>query len=85
MWKNKNSKSSSNLSELQIGQKAKVVSLATEDPALKRRLLDMGITRGAVVEIKKISPLGDPINILIRGYELCLRRDDLKLIGVSVV
>lgn len=85
MWKNKNSKSSSNLSELQIGQKAKVVSLATEDPALKRRLLDMGITRGAIVEIKKISPLGDPINILIRGYELCLRRDDLKLIGVSVV
>lgn len=73
------------LSDLKIGQKAKVTKLYTSNPVLKRRLLDMGITRGAIVSIKKVSPLGDPVDILIRGYELCLRREDLKMIGVSVV
>lgn len=73
------------LNDLEIGQKAKITSLNTPNQIFKRRLLDMGITRGTLVTIKKVSPLGDPVDILIRGYELCLRRDDLKMIGVEVV
>lgn len=73
------------MSDLVIGQKARVTKIQTLNPAFKRKLLDMGITRGTVVIVKKISPLGDPIDILIRGYELCLRKDDLQMIGVVVV
>lgn len=73
------------LSDLKVGSKAKVKKIYTSDPVLKRRLLDMGITRGAEVVIKKISPLGDPVDILVRGYELCLRREDLKAIGVEII
>ncbi len=73
------------LDQLVIGQKALVTKLDTPNPALKRRLLDMGITTGAKLEVKKIAPLGDPVDILIRGYELCLRIDDMKMIGVSVI
>ena len=73
------------LNDLEIGQKARITSLNSSNQIFKRRLLDMGITRGALVSIKKVSPLGDPVDILIRGYELCLRRDDLKMIGVEVV
>ncbi len=73
------------LSELKKGQKAKVVFLNTEDRALRRRLLDMGITEGVQIKIKKIAPLGDPIDIEVRGYELCLRKSDMSLIDVEVV
>jgi len=73
------------LSELKKGQKAKVVFLNTEDRALRRRLLDMGITEGVQIKIKKIAPLGDPIDIEVRGYELCLRKSDMSLIDVEVI
>ncbi|MCR3905532.1 MAG: ferrous iron transport protein A [Tenericutes bacterium] len=73
------------LSNLRKGQKAKVVFLNTEDKALRRRLLDMGITEGVQVKVKKIAPLGDPIDIELRGYELCLRKRDLSLIDVEVM
>jgi ferrous iron transport protein A len=74
-----------NLSNLRKGQKAKVVFLNTLDKALRRRLLDMGITEGVQVKVKKIAPLGDPVDIELRGYELCLRRRDLKMIDIEVI
>ncbi len=73
------------LSKLKKGQKAKVVELTMTDRALRRRLLDMGITEGVHVKMKKIAPLGDPIDIELRGYELCLRKADLDLIIVEVI
>lgn len=74
-----------NLSDLQVGQKAKVIKLKINDRTIRRHLLDMGITRGTIVEIKKIAPMGDPIDIKIRDYELCLRKQDLKQIEVEKI
>ena len=73
------------LDQLIIGQNAIVTNIGSSNQIFRRRLLDMGITKGTKVTIKKVSPLGDPIDILVRGYELCLRRDDLKTIKVEVV
>ena len=73
------------LSKLKKGCRAKVISIHTIDKALRRRLLDMGITEGVQVRLKKIAPLGDPIDIELRGYELCLRKADLDLIEVEVI
>ena len=74
-----------NLGELNIGKKARVIKLNIEDKQIKRHLLDMGITRGVEVEIKKIAPMGDPIDIKLRDYELCIRKADLKQIEVEVI
>ena len=71
------------LSELKIGEKAKVISINNVNPSLKRRMLDMGITKNVLVSIKKIAPLLDPISIELRGYELCLRKSDLNNIEVT--
>jgi len=73
------------LSDLIIGQKAVVLELHNENKALRRRLLDMGITKGVEVKIKKIAPMGDPIDIELRGYELCIRKEDLKNIDIEVI
>lgn len=73
------------LSDLRQNQNAKVIKLNTTDRALRRRLLDMGITEGVHIKIKRIAPLGDPYDIELRGYELCLRKHDLKLIDVEVI
>ncbi len=73
------------LSNLKRGQKGIVLALHNDNAALRRRLLDMGITKGVVIEIKKIAPLGDPIDIKLRGYELCLRKNDMKGIDIKVV
>lgn len=73
------------LSNLKKGQKAKVVFLNTEDRSLRRKLLDMGITEGVQIKIKKIAPLGDPMDIELRGYELCVRKADLSMIDVEVM
>ncbi len=73
------------LSELKKGQIAKVLKLNNENLELRRRLFDMGITRGVIVEIKKVAPLGDPIDIYLRGYELCLRKKDMECIEVEVI
>jgi len=74
-----------NLSDLKVGQTAKVIKLNISNKAIKRHLLDMGITRGAKVKIKKIAPMGDPIGIELRDYELCIRKADLEKIEVEVV
>ena len=73
------------LSDLRRGQKGIVLNFHNDNNALRRRLLDMGITRGVVIEIKKIAPLGDPIDIYLRGYELCLRKADMEGIDIRVV
>ena len=58
-----------------------VVSKITGDPAYKRRIMDMGITKGSEVYIRKVAPLGDPVEITIRGYELSLRKHDAAVKG----
>ena len=74
-----------NLSELKIGEKARVIKLNIENKQIKRHLLDMGITRGAIVKIKKIAPMGDPIDLELRDYELCIRKADLTQVEVEVI
>ena len=73
------------LSDLNKGQYAKVLGLHNNNHAIKRRLLDMGITTGVKIYIKHIAPLGDPISISLRGYELCIRKNDMAEIDVEVV
>lgn len=80
--KNLNSGEIGLLSELKRGQKCEVIKINVLDKALRRRILDMGVTRGAVIKIKKIAPLGDPVDVYLRGYELCLRKKDMALIEV---
>ncbi len=69
------------LKEIPIGGHARVVRLHGEG-ALRRRLMDMGITRGTEVTVRKLAPLGDPMEITVRGYELSLRRADAATIEV---
>lgn len=72
------------LSDLDVGQKAKVVKLHEENKVIKRHLLDMGLTRGTLVTVKKKAPMGDPIDISLRDYELCVCKADLNKIEVEV-
>lgn len=69
------------LSDLKVGQSAKVLKLNETDKSIRRHLLDMGVTRDTVVTVKKIAPMGDPIDISLRDYELCLCKTDLSKIG----
>lgn len=73
------------LSDLVVGQKAKVLKLNETNKSIRRHLLDMGLVRGTEVTIKKIAPMGEPIDISLRDYELCLRREDLTKIDVEVI
>ena len=73
------------LSELSVGEKAKVLKINITNKAIKRHLLDMGITRDTEVTIKKIAPMGDPIDISLRDYELCICKADLSKIEVEVI
>ena len=70
------------LRDVPIGQTAKVARLHGEG-ALKRRIMDMGITRGVEVYVRKVAPLGDPLEITIRGYELSVRKGDAESIEVE--
>lgn len=74
-----------NLAELKVGQIARVLKLNEENKAIRRHLLDMGITRGVEIKIKKVAPMGDPIDIALRDYELCIRKEDLLKIEVEVI
>ncbi|MCR4708570.1 MAG: ferrous iron transport protein A [Clostridiales bacterium] len=71
-----------NLREVPVGGKAKVVRIHGEG-AIKRRIMDMGITRGVEIFVRKVAPLGDPIEITVRGYELSLRKADAESIEVE--
>ena len=68
--------------EAKIGDTVKVVRVHGEG-ALKRRIMDMGITKGVEIYIRKAAPLGDPIEVSLRGYELSLRRADTELIEIE--
>ena len=70
------------LKEVAIGGTAKVVKLHGEG-AVKRRIMDMGITKGVEVYVSKVAPLGDPIEVTVRGYELSIRKDDAAMIEVE--
>ena len=65
-----------------VGETVKVVKLHGEG-AVKRRIMDMGITRGVEVYIRKVAPLGDPVEVTVRGYELSLRKADAEMIEVE--
>lgn len=69
------------LREAKIGETVKIVKLHGEG-AVKRRIMDMGITKGVEVSIRKVAPLGDPIEVTVRGYELSLRKADAEMIEV---
>lgn len=73
------------LSELKVGDRAKIVKLNVENREIRRHLLDMGLTRGVEVKVKKIAPVGDPIDIELRDYELCISKSDLSQIEVEVI
>lgn len=70
------------LKDTKIGQTVKVVKLHGEG-AIKRRIMDMGITKGIEVHVRKVAPLGDPIEVTVRGYELSLRKADADMIEVE--
>lgn len=70
------------LKETSISQSVTVVKLHGEG-AVKRRLMDMGITKGVTVYVRKVAPLGDPIEVTVRGYELSLRKADAEMIEVN--
>ncbi len=71
------------LRDAKIGETVKVVKLHGEG-AVKRRIMDMGLTKGVEVYIRKVAPLGDPIEVTVRGYELSLRKEDAGMIEVEV-
>lgn len=70
------------LREVPIGGNCKVVKLHGEG-AVKRRIMDMGITKGVAVHVRKVAPLGDPVEVTVRGYELSLRKADAEMIEVE--
>ena len=70
------------LKDLKVGQSGKVVKIHGEG-ALKRRIMDMGITKGVVITVRKVAPLGDPMELNLRGYELSLRKADAEMIEIS--
>ena len=70
------------LKRAKIGQTVKVVKLHGEG-AVRRRIMDMGITKGVAIYVRKVAPLGDPIEVRVRGYELSLRRADAEMVEVE--
>ena len=70
------------LRDVKVGERATIVRLHGEG-ALKRRIMDMGLTRGTQVYVRKVAPLGDPMELTVRGYELSVRKADAELIEVK--
>lgn len=70
------------LRDVPVGSNAKVVKLHGKG-AVKRRIMDMGVTKGADVHVRKVAPLGDPIEVSVRGYELSIRKADAEMIEVE--
>ncbi len=70
------------LKDVKIGQTVKVTKIDGSGP-VKRRIMDMGITKGVTIFVRKVAPLGDPVEITVRGYELSLRKDDANIIEVE--
>ena len=70
------------LKDAKVGETVKVTKLTGEGP-VKRRIMDMGITKGVDVYVRKVAPLGDPVEVTVRGYELSLRKVDAEMIQVE--
>lgn len=70
------------LREAKVGQTVQVVKLHGEGP-VKRRIMDMGITKGVDIYIRKVAPLGDPMEVTVRGYELSIRKADAEMIQIQ--
>ena len=70
------------LRDVSVGQTVKVVKLAGEGP-VRRRIMDMGITKGVEIYVRKVAPLGDPVEVTVRGYELSIRKADAEIIEVQ--
>ena len=70
------------LKEAKVGTTVKVVKL-TGEGAVKRRIMDMGITKGVEIYVRKVAPLGDPVEVTVRGYDLSLRKNDAEIIEIA--
>lgn len=70
------------LNEVKVGGKATIERL-TGEGAVKRRIMDMGLTRGTEVEVVKVAPIGDPIELSVRGYSLSIRKDEAAMVVVK--
>ena len=70
------------LKEAKVGTTVKVVKL-TGEGAVKRRIMDMGMTKGVEIYVRKVAPLGDPVEVTVRGYELSLRKNDAEIIEIA--
>ena len=70
------------LRDVSVGQTVKVTRLNGDGP-VKRRIMDMGITKGVEVYVRKVAPLGDPVEVTVRGYELSVRKDDAQCVQVK--
>lgn len=70
------------LRDVSVGQTVKVVKLSGEGP-VRRRIMDMGITKGLEIYVRKVAPLGDPVGVTVRGYELSIRKADAEIIEVQ--
>lgn len=70
------------LRQAKVGETVKVVKLNGEG-AVKRRIMDMGITKGVEIFVRKVAPLGDPVEVTVRGYELSLRKNDAEMVEVE--
>ena len=70
------------LRDVSVGQTVKVTRLNGDGP-VKRRIMDMGITKGVEVYVRKVAPMGDPVEVTVRGYELSLRKADAEMIEVG--
>jgi ferrous iron transport protein A len=70
------------LRQVKVGETVKVVKLSGEG-AVKRRIMDMGITKGVEIYVRKVAPLGDPVEVTVRGYELSLRKADAEMVEVE--
>ena len=71
------------LKDVKIGESVTVKKLSGNDGALKRRVMDMGITKGVEIYVRKVAPLGDPVELTIRGYELSIRKNEAEAIEVE--
>lgn len=70
------------LKEITCGNTVRVAKLTGDGP-VKRRIMDMGITKGVLVFVRKVAPLGDPVEVTVRGYELSLRKEDAQMVEVQ--
>lgn len=73
------------LAELKVGQCSKIIEIQIQDGDFKRHLLEMGLIKDTIVKVKKIAPLGEPVVLELRGYELFLGKRELKKINVVVI